>query len=372
MSEKVKNVLRLLEELAPKEYAMSWDNVGLQVGDREDTVSRILVCLDVTEAVIDEAVKSNADFIVSHHPVIFKPIKSLLKDNPQGRMIHKAIKHDISIYCGHTNIDIAPGGLNDYIARRLGLKDTGILDVTYSEKLYKLVVFIPEAHQERVAEALASEGAGHIGNYSSCSFRTTGIGAFMPLDGSNPYIGTKGKLEKVQEVRLETIVSEKKLKAAINKMIAVHPYEEVAYDIYPLALEGNSIGIGRVGNIEKSMSLSALIDSVKGELKLEKLKTVGELERVINRVCIVNGSGAEYIQAAVRNKCDCLITGDVKYHEAQMALELGLCIIDAGHFETENIFIELMANYLKDKINAEDLSIEVIESKINVNPFKVI
>ncbi len=372
MSRKIKNVLRLLEELAPKEYAMSWDNVGLQVGDREDVVSRILVCLDITEAIIEEAISSRADFIVSHHPIIFKPIKSLLKDNPQGRIIHKAIKHNISIYCGHTNIDIAPGGLNDYIAHKLGVKETRILDVTATEKLYKLVVFIPEEHQEEVAEALASEGAGHIGNYSSCSFRTNGIGAFMPLDGTKPFIGEKGRLEKVQEVRLETIVAEKKLKATIDKMLEAHPYEEVAYDIYPLILEGTSVGIGRVGHMETPMRLSELVEVVKAELKLEKLRTVGELESMIKRVCVVNGSGAEYIQAAARDKCDCLITGDVKYHEAQMALELGLCIIDAGHFESENIFIELMANYLKARISEEALSIEVIESKINVNPFKII
>ena len=372
MSVKISSLLRLLEEFAPRQYAMDWDNVGLQMGGIEDTVSRILVCLDVTEEVIEEAINDKIDFIISHHPIIFKPIKNILKDNPQGSLIHKAIKNNISIYCGHTNVDIAPGGLNDYLARKLGLQATSILDVTQAEKLFKLVVFVPEEYQEDVAVAIASEGAGHIGNYSNCSFRSLGTGTFMAMEGTNPFIGEKGQLEKVQEVRLETIVSEKRLKKVIEKMLTSHPYEEVAYDLYPLSLEGSKVGIGRIGTLQEGQRLSSLIETIKKVLKLDNVRVVGDINSSIRKLCIVNGSGAEYIKAAINNGCDCLITGDVKYHEAQMALELGLKVIDAGHFETENIFIELMANYLEARIQEERLSIEVMKSSINVNPFKVV
>jgi len=372
MSEKVGSLLRLLEEFAPKQYAMDWDNVGLQVGGIEDPVSKVLVCLDVTEGVIDEAINNNIDFIISHHPIIFKPIKNIIKENPQGNLIHKAIKNNISIYCGHTNVDIAPGGLNDYLATKLGLQDTSILDVTMTEKLFKLVVFIPEEHQEAVADAIASEGAGHIGNYSNCSFRALGTGTFMALEGTNPFIGERGQLERVQEIRLETIVPEKRLKKVLEKMLDSHPYEEVAYDLYPLSLEGNKVGIGRIGSFREAIKLSILIEKIKLVLKLDSVKVVGDNDSSIKKLCIVNGSGAEYIKAAVMKGCDCLITGDVKYHEAQIALELGLKVIDAGHFETENIFIELMANYLEAKVKDSKLAVEIIKSNINVNPFRVL
>ena len=372
MAEKIKRIVNFIEELAPKKYAMDWDNVGLQLGSNNDTVSRVLVCLDVTEAVLHEAIEGKIDLIISHHPLIFKPIKNVLKDNPLGSLIYKAIQHNIALYCGHTNIDVAPGGLNDYIANIVGLEDISILDVTASEVLYKLVVFIPEEYEEVVADAIASEGAGYIGNYSNCSFRSIGIGTFMGMEGTKPFIGEMGQLEKVKEVRLETIVAADKLDKVIEKMMEAHPYEEVAYDLYPLSLEKDKVGIGRVGYLSNPVTLSIFIENIKALLKLDKVRVVGDVNRSIEKVCVVNGSGADYIQSAAKAKCDCLITGDVKYHEAQMALELGINIIDAGHFETENLFTELIAGYLEERIMKEKLSVEVIKSKVYVNPFQVL
>lgn len=372
MAERVSNITKLLEELAPQKYAMSWDNVGLQLGGREELISRVLVCLDVTEAVLSEAIEKKIDLIICHHPIIFKPIKSVLMNNSQGRLIYKAIKNNISIYCSHTNIDIAPDGLNTYVANKLGLEKMSILDVTASEKLFKLVTFVPEEYVEQVSEAMATEGAGHIGNYSHCSFRSVGTGSFKALEGTNPFIGKIGEVEKVTEVRLETIVPEKRLDRVIEGLQEAHPYEEVAYDIYPLTLVTDRVGIGRVGHLRNPRLLSDFIEDIKDVFKLDRLKLVGDEARSIEKVCIVNGSGAEYISAAARSLCDCLITGDVKYHEAQMASELGLNVIDAGHYETEVLFTELIAAYLEEKKKEKNMSFEVIKSNIAVNPFKYI
>lgn len=370
MSERVGRIVSLMEELAPQKYAMDWDNVGLQLGSKEDLVSRVLVCLEVTEAVMEEAIASQADLIICHHPIIFKPVKNVLKDNQQGRLLYKAIKNNISIYCSHTNIDAAADGLNTYAAKMLGLENMSVLGATASERLFKLVVFVPEDYTEVVAGAMADEGAGHIGNYSHCSFRSLGIGSFKPLVGANPFVGRVGEVERVSEVRLETIVPEDKLDRVLEKLLESHPYEEVAYDVYPLKLEKEKAGIGRVGFLGSPAKLSDFIEQVKAVFMLDRLKFAGNGASIIEKVCIVNGSGAEYISAATRAGCDCIITGDVKYHEAQTALELGISVIDAGHYETEVIFSELVASYLEGEKKKNKLSFEVVKSKAAVNPFK--
>lgn len=370
MAERVGKIIQLMEELAPQKFAMTWDNVGLQLGGKEELVSRVLVCLDVTEAVMAEAIANKIDLIICHHPIIFKPIKNVVVDNPQGRLIYKAVQNNISIYCSHTNIDIAANGLNTYVANMLGLENMSILDITASEKIFKLVVFVPVDYAEEVAGAMAAEGAGHIGNYSHCSFSSLGTGSFKALEGTKPFIGKIGEVEKVTEIRLETIVPEGRLDRVIEKLLESHPYEEVAYDIYPLTLVKDKVGIGRVGFLRNPRRLSDFIEDIKEVFKLDRLKLVGDEASIIEKVCVVNGSGAEYISAAARSGCDCIITGDVKYHEAQMALELGISVIDAGHYETEGFFAELIAAYLEKKKKANNLSFEVFQSKVVVNPFK--
>lgn len=368
----VKVIADIIEKLAPLNYAYKWDNVGLQLGHREDIINKILTTLEITDAVLDEAIKKDVNMIVTHHPMIFSPLKSIIKDDIKGRIIYKAIQNNIAVYVTHTNMDIAPNGLNDYVARQLNIQNIEVLDITKKTLYYKLVAFIPSGYEEKIAEAIGIAGAGHIGNYSHCTFRTEGTGTFKPLEGANPFIGKPGQPETVEEVRLETIVPEEKLKEIIKILIESHPYEEVAYDIYPLANEGPDKGIGRFGNLHRPKVLSELAAEIKEQMDVEYIKVAGDLGAVIEKVAIINGSGADLIQAALYKGCQCVITGDVKYHDAQDAVSQAMNIIDMGHYDSEKIFSHFIAQYLKEEINKKGLDIDIIESSININPFKTI
>ncbi|SDK39470.1 Nif3-like dinuclear metal center hexameric protein [Natronincola ferrireducens] len=372
MAEKVKNILEIMEELAPKGLAMKWDNVGLLVGSYENSVDKIMVCLDITEEVLQEAIEKKVNLIIAHHPMIFSPLKVVIREDYKGALVFKAITNNINIYATHTNMDIAPRGLNDFVAEKLKLQDVHVLDIIHREKLYKIVIYVPVGHEDKVADALNQAGAGHIGNYSHCSFRTNGTGTFKPLEGTNPFIGTMGQLEKVQEIRLETIASQSCLQQSINNMIQAHPYEEVAYDIIPLDNENNPMGLGRVGKLEKPIKLEEFIDNIKTVLQLKQIKYSGNPKTLVKKIAVVNGSGADYIEMAKNKGCDCLVTGDVKYHDAQRAIELGINVIDAGHFETEIVFVDLVTQYLKKQMKERDIDVEVISSSTNINPFNIL
>lgn len=372
MSTKVGTITNIIENLAPLNYAYKWDNVGLQLGSKEDIVSKVLTTLEITEGVLDEAVEKGVNMIITHHPTIFSPLKNIIKEDMKGKLIYKAIQNNIAIYAVHTNIDIAPGGLNDYIAKLLNVVETEVLDITEKTLYYKLVVFVPLGHEEKVAEAISAAGAGHIGNYSHCTFRTEGTGTFKPLEGTNPFIGSQGQLEKAEEIRLETIVPQEKLKATIKALIESHPYEEVAYDIYPLENEGTVKGIGRVGRLDQPKALETLIRDIKEKMNIEHIRVAGNLEAPIERVAIINGSGADLIQMAMYKDCQCVITGDVKYHDAQDAISQGINVIDIGHYDSEKFFSDFLAGYLKEEISEKGLNVDIISSGLDINPFKTV
>ena len=368
----VETITDIIENLAPLNYAYKWDNVGLQLGHKKDIINKVLTTLEITDAVLDEAVEKNADMIVTHHPMIFSPLKSIVRDDMKGRIIYRAIQNNIAVYAAHTNMDVAPDGLNDYIANRLNIRDIEILDITERCLYYKLVVFIPSGYEEKVAEAINTAGAGHIGNYSHCTFRTEGTGTFKPLEGTKPFIGEQGKLERVEEIRLETIISKEKLKEAIRALMESHPYEEVAYDIYPLANEGPAWGIGRFGKLHKPKILKELVIEIKGQIDAEYVRVVGDPEAIIKKVAVINGSGADFIQAALHRGCQCVITGDVKYHDAQDAISQAINVIDIGHYDSEKFFAHFIAEYLREETGKKELNIDIIESSININPFQIV
>lgn len=372
MSTKVDEIINIIENLAPLRYAYQWDNVGLQIGSRSDEVQRVLITLEVTDEVLEEAVKNNVDMIISHHPLIFSPLKKIIKEDLKGKLLYKAIRNNISVYSTHTNMDIAPNGLNDYVANLLGLKDMEVLDVTEKSTYYKLAIFTPVGHEEKVAEAICSAGAGHIGNYSNCTFRVNGTGTFLPLEGTNPFIGAQGQGEKVEEIKIETIVPQGNLKSVVKAMLKVHPYEEVAYDIYPLENEGPVLGIGRMGYLPHAVSIADLANKIKDIFNIEHIKIAGDLKAHINKVAIINGSGAEYIKLAMHRGCQCVITGDVKYHDAQDAISQGMNVIDMGHYHSEKVFPKLLIDYLSKKVEEKDLNVEIIQSSVDINPFQLI
>jgi dinuclear metal center YbgI/SA1388 family protein len=361
-------LIRVMDTYAPPMLAVEKDRIGLQVGDPQAEVKGILVTLDVNEEVVDEAVRKGANWIVAHHAVIYQPLKALRTDQPAGRMFAKMLAHGIQVYVAHTNLDAADDGVNDVLAKKLGLTNAKVLIAYKEEKLKKLVVTIPVEHHEAVLEAICEAGAGWIGNYSHCTFNVEGTGTFMPREGSDPFIGKQGELEKVKEMRLETILPERLQKPVIEAMLKAHPYEEVAYDIYPLDLKGNPIGFGRIGDLPEPLSLADLAEKVKEAYQVDGLRMVGEPTRVIRKVAILGGSGGRYIMDAKRQGADVYITGDIDYHTAQDALANGLCLLDPGH-HVEHHVIERVCQVLSRKLNG---AVPVIPSRVNTNPFRFV
>lgn len=364
---KLKDIIQIIEMKYPTSLAESWDNVGLMVGDSEREIKKVLVSIEANETIIQEAIKEQADLIVTHHPFLFKGIKKITTNDYKGRLIHSLIQHNIAIYSMHTNFDIAADGLNDYFMELMGFTNTEILEVTSLEKLYKIVVYVPKSHEAVVREALALAGAGAIGNYSDCTFHLEGTGHFKPLQGAKPFLGTVGDLETVEEVRIESTVREAFLEDSIQQMLKVHPYETVAYDVIPLHNTGKVEGIGRIAKLSEQMNLEQVAMLVKEKLSMKTIRVVGDLKHPIHTVGVLTGSGADYINVAMKRGADVLITGDIKYHAAQDALDAGMCVIDCNHFESEDIFKDVMRHFLETK-----LSIPVISSQLNINPFNVL
>ncbi|MDF2522163.1 MAG: putative cyclohydrolase 1 type 2 [Clostridia bacterium] len=362
---KCQTIAGMIEELANKKLAEDWDNVGLLVGDGSAKINKVLICLDVTDWVIDEAIEQKADMIVSHHPIIFGAVKRITSDTVLGRKLLKLISNNIAVYSAHTNYDIAHGGLNDLYANRLGFKSFEIIEATQTEKLYKLIVYIPKGHEEKVFTAMVNAGAGKIGNYGSCSFRTEGTGTFLPEEGTHPFIGEPGKLEETDEIKLSTIVPQGSLNKAIKALLKTHPYEEPAYDILPMENLGKSYGLGRLGQLENETTLALYAETVKKALGLDKVKISGDPNKIIKKVALLNGAGNKFTSAARFAGADVLVTGDMQYHELLDAVEAGLAVIDAGHFATESLMIPAMAEYLREKCKKAGYDVEIIESAAN-------
>ncbi|SHF12285.1 Nif3-like dinuclear metal center hexameric protein [Alkalibacter saccharofermentans] len=361
MSLKCSDILNIIDGFAPFDLAEKWDNVGLLIGDKNQEVNNILLSLDVTEDVVDEAVEKQADLIISHHPLIFSGVKEIRWDKYQGRTIQKLIKNDISVICAHTNLDISPEGINVYLGELLGLLNVKPLMAMGREKLFKLAVFVPASHLEEVKKSLFSAGAGHIGNYENCSFETQGTGQFMPMTGAEPFLGDIDKLEHVDEMKLEVLVEYKFLDDAVSAIFKAHPYEEPAYDIYPLENKGKAFGLGILGSLKNPMDLEKFIKMIKKTLNLDIVRLSGEEKAMVKKIAVCSGSGADLLSRAKSSGADLLITGDVKYHDGQKAHELDICLLDAGHFATEIIVKDLLFNKLL-KYMGGGTSINVIKS----------
>jgi dinuclear metal center YbgI/SA1388 family protein len=368
---RIQDIVGLINSFCPTALAEEWDNVGLQVGDPTSEVSRIAVALDPVATTIDEAIAQKAELLVCHHPLIFKPLRQLTPSDETGKLVTRAIRENLAIVAAHTNLDRADGGLNDWLAERLTLQQTVPLE-TPDGLLFKLVVFVPTEHQESVAGALFDAGAGHIGAYDRCSFRTEGTGTFRPGAGSHPFVGENGKNESVAETRLETVVPKEKLGRVVAKMLKTHPYEEVAYDIFPLLNSRSDVGLGRIGRLSAPMALGDFAASVKRSLDADHVRFVGASDRQITKVAVCGGSGASLLSSAARQGADVLVTGDIKYHDARIAESLGVALIDGGHFATERIMIEAFAQQLRGMIDAKGFEIEILPLLCEQDPFSVL
>lgn len=368
---KTSDVAGIINKIAPTALAETWDNSGLQVGDPTAEVNRIMIALDPTPSVIDSAITSSCQLLVTHHPLIFKPLKSISTATTLGASIQTAIKAGLSILTLHTNYDIASGGLNDLLAAKIGLSSSIPLKVTTTCELVKLVVFVPVDSIKQLRSALFRFAATQ-GNYRDCSFAADGLGTFTPLEGAEPFTGVVGEMAEVKEERLELLIPRTQLPGAIKALLAQHPYEEPAYDIYPLINNGEKMGLGRIGRLPQSVSLAEYADQIRGVLSAPMLRYVGNPAAMISKVALCSGSGASLLGDAARLGADLLVTGDVKYHEARAAEELGLALIDAGHFPTEIIMVhEIMARLSRDLVKNGYTDCHVEACRTEFDPFRI-
>jgi dinuclear metal center YbgI/SA1388 family protein len=371
MLAKGQTVVQFMELLAPKHYAVPDDKIGLQLGTLNKNIRNVLIALDVNDEVVEEAIRIQADLIIAHHAIVYRPLKHLQTDTPAGKLYEKLIKHDIAVYIAHTNLDVADGGVNDRMAQALGLSGLRHLEDVHTEKLKKLVVFVPESHHEAVRNAVFNAGAGGIGHYSHCSFTLEGTGTFLPGEGSKPFIGKPGQFETVKEVRLETVLSEGIERKVIQAMLKAHPYEEVAYDLYSMDLKGRTFGLGRVGMLAEACTLADLVEQVKQAFSVPMVRVVGDMQQSVKKIAVLGGSGSRYIHHAIFAGADVLITGDIDYHSAQDALAAGLILIDPGH-NVEKIIKVHVADYLTKLLLEKKYTTHVIVSSVDTEVFKFV
>ena len=358
----LKEVTQHIESIAPLAFQESYDNAGLIIGHPNDEISGILITLDVIEEILDEAIRKNLNLIIAHHPIIFSGIKKLNGKNYIERCIAKAIKNDIAIYAAHTNLDSVFGGVNSKICEKLELQNCRILAPTPSF-LKKLVTFVPIADAAKVRNAILEAGAGHIGNYDSCSFNQNGNGTFRGNDKTNPYVGEKNQLHTEEETRIETIFPKHIQSKVIQALLQAHPYEEVAYDIYPLDNEYTQAGIGMIGELQEPIDELDFLQKVKDAFKCKVVKHTQLLGKPIRRVAVCGGSGSTYLNMAMAQKADIFISGDFKYHQFFDA-ENQIIVADIGHYESEQFTKEVFYELLTKKFP----KFAVHLSDFNTNP----
>lgn len=357
-------IVKIIEDWAPKSIAWEKDNVGLQVGSLRRDVSNILLCLDVNEDVVDEAVKRKCNLIISHHPLLFRLLKKLDVEKDKGsRIIEKLIKKDITLYSAHTNLDFTKEGVSFQLAKKLGLKNQKFLQ-NLSSNQNKISVFVPINFADKVAEAMHNAGAGKSGEYSDCSFRSSGTGYFKGSEKSNPSFGVKGKLEKVDEVKIEVLVNSFDVSKVVSAMKQTHPYEEVAYDVYPLVNENVNYGMGVIGVLENELSEKQFLNLVSKSLKIKNFRFTKGLNSKIKKIAVCGGSGSDLLESAIKSEADAFITADVKYHTFQDA-ENKILLIDAGHYETEIHALEEIKKRLEKSLSDK---IKVYKFTGNTNP----
>ncbi|RFU65733.1 Nif3-like dinuclear metal center hexameric protein [Peribacillus glennii] len=364
-------IIGLFESFSPRGYAMEGDPVGLQIGRLNTPVSKVMIALDVLEEVVDEAIQKGVQLIIAHHPLLYRPVKKIMTDVPAGRIIEKLIKNDIAVYAAHTNLDVAINGVNDLLAEALELENTEVLVPTYHPSYKKLVVYVPKDAEQLVRDTLGNAGAGNIGDYSHCSFTSVGIGRFLPGEDANPTIGTQGKPQDVEEVRIETIFHEEIEKKLLSAMIKSHPYEEPAYDVYRLENKPKPLGLGRIGTLREEMSLEQFAGHVKAALDVNTVRAVGDMNSRIKRVAVLGGDGNKYITQAKFKGADVYVTGDMYYHTAHDAMMLGLNIVDPGH-NVEKVMKKGVAAILTSLSNEKNFEVDFIASEVNTDPFKFI
>lgn len=345
----VQEVCDVVDSLAPRGLAYSWDRCGLHTGDPDDDVRCVLVTLTITREAYAAARRARAQMIVTHHPLIWEPKKTLRSDDPHTKLCLDIAEAGIACYGAHTNLDVVSGGVNTAIADRLKLRDTSpLLPVAQAQQL-KLVTFVPATHLAQVRDAVCKAGAGVIGDYTHCSFSGPGTGTFLPNEKSDPFSGKRYVVNEEPELRFEVLVTKARLAPVVTALKASHPYEEVAYDLVVLENNDASVGLGLRGHLDRGMTLGAFARFVRKALGARFVRVVGSLDTRVHSVGVIGGSGGGEI-AKVPSSVDVLVTGDVDYHDALAAQERGLAVIDAGHAAAEKWIVPALAAYLKSQL----------------------
>jgi dinuclear metal center YbgI/SA1388 family protein len=359
---KLKEITDHLESIAPLSYQESYDNAGLICGNHEMQVKGILICLDSTEEVIEEAIANNCNIVIAHHPIVFSGIKKFNGKNYVERVIIKAIKNDIAIYAAHTNLDNVLVGVNGKIAEKLGLQNCKILS-PQKNNLKKLITFCPEDKAAQVREAIFAAGAGTIGNYSECSFNSSGMGTFKAGNNTQPYVGEKGKQHQEKEIKIETIYPSEIESRLLKALFTAHPYEEVAYDIISLNNSSPNVGSGIIGELPAEADEKTFLNTLKKQMNTPLVRYTALKGKKIKKVSICGGSGSFLLKDSIAAGADIFITSDFKYHQFFDA-ENRIIIADIGHYESEQYTSELFYEILKKKFSTFAIHL----SKINTNP----
>lgn len=353
---KISEVLSFLEGKYPLNYQEEFDNCGIQCGDKEQEITGVLVCFEMSEETIDEAIRHNANLVISHHPLILrKGIFKIEPTNRVGRIICKALENKMVLYSMHTNLDSAVGGVNDTFAAKLGLENVRVLS-PIPAGLCKLSFFVPADHAESVCNALFEAGCGHIGNYDHCAYKVEGHGMFRPTVGSNPFIGIHGEVTEVEEERIEMVFPAHLQKKVIITLYQSHPYEEPAFDIYPLENTNRKVGLGRIGDLPEAVPAQIFLLKLKETLGLQTVRYYGNTDKLIRRVAVLGGGGSSFIGQAMAAGADIYVTGDVKYHDFHSS-DRKMIIADIGHFESEHFIKEIIFNELKENFNTFAVSL---------------
>lgn len=358
---KINDITNYLEKWAPLSLQESYDNAGLLVGKKETEIKGVLITLDVTEAILDEAISKKCNLIIAHHPIIFKGLKNLTGQNSTQRIVEKALREHIALYAIHTNLDNVDHGVNAILSQKLHLQNNRILSPMKS-RLRKLATFCPLNHADKVRQAIFNAGAGHIGNYDNCSFNSSGKGSFRANKDADPFVGEKGELHFEEEVRIETIYPDYVESAVIDALLQSHPYEEVAYDIYPINNSYEKIGAGMIGELAAPMSEIDFLNHAKTITGIPYIRHSQFLQKPIHKVALCGGAGSFLIQEAIRAGADAFLTGDIKYHEFFDA-ESKILVADIGHFESEQFVKELIYSHLIKKFS----TFAVLISETNTN-----
>ena len=345
--------------------------MGLQVGDPAAPVSRIMTALDPGPPALDAAIASHCQLLVTHHPFIFKPLPRLSAADPVTALVFRAIRNNLAVISLHTNYDSAEGGLNDLLAEQIGVRSCAPLKVAVREELVKLAVFVPKGFEEQVMTALF-RFSGIIGRYRDCSFQVEGTGTFLPLEGAKPFRGAEGRREYAEESRIEVLLRAADFAKATEALKSAHPYEEPAFDLYPLLNRGKEFGLGRIGVLDEPTTLAEYASAIRERLGVALVRYVGPAGLPVRTVALCSGSGASFLHEAKRRGADLLVTGDIKYHDARAAEDLGVALIDAGHFGTEIIAAEGLAARITAECLLRKYEVEVLHCRDERDPFQFV